>query len=123
MGIKHIQYLAGLISEQAFRESVEERGPFGPGVDGLVADIKSYLKSEGIGGDVTLFGKGAWAARNERVGENCELALIAEGELNHLLNGHRQGGTDVYHAIEGIAKRHGFFMEQGYSYSWHFYKR
>ena len=51
------------------------------------------------------------------------LTLVAEGELNHILNGYRPGlARDVKLAdLNAFAERHGLFVEQGYGWSWHFY--
>jgi hypothetical protein len=73
--------------------------------------------------DARVYTRAEWAARNEPIGNGSVLTLVAEGELNHILNGYRPGlARDVKLAdLNAFAERHGLFVEQGYGWSWHFY--
>jgi hypothetical protein len=117
--IRTLQYLSGVISEQAFYETIHaEKGPFSPEAAALMDDIKNLLQSEDVGGDIWFYGQQAWHSRGEEVGHESELTMAAEGELYRLLN---HGGFARH--LREVAERRGFEMEQGKHYTWHFYKK
>lgn len=140
-GLRQMQYLAGVISEQAYYEAdmepgaepaapeaskleVREVGPFSPEAAQLLKEVKALLAEHlPDGGDVSFYGKEAWKKKEgeDGVGSGCELAFISEGSLYHLLNG--RGGQMLFGKIQELAKRHGMYMDQGFHWSWHFFKR
>ena len=87
-------------------------------------ELKSELKgkvSRYI--DTRVYDETEWAERGESVGRGSSLTLISEGELNHLLNGHARAfpGDLTGQGLQELAGRHGYYVEQGFSWSWHFY--
>lgn len=71
-GLRQMQYLAGVISEQAYHEAGDapaEQGGFSPAASKLMAAIKKVLKRHGMPGDAEFSGSGA------------ELTMHVSGEL------------------------------------------
>jgi hypothetical protein len=51
--------------------------------------------------------------------------LAAEGELYNIMNGHYKGkaNDNVRNRLHKIAEKHGYYIEQGYHWSWHFIEK
>lgn len=73
--------------------------------------------------DVRVYDQEAWAGRGETIGRGSVLTLVAEGTLNHILNGHfRPTNFDLSNKkLDKLANKYGCYVEQGFSWSWHFY--
>jgi hypothetical protein len=64
-----------------------------------------------------------WEERDEDVGDGGHLHLVAEGSLNEVLNGHYEDDRELREEFYAIAEAHHFHVEQGCSWSWHFYRQ
>ena len=53
------------------------------------------------------------------------VVLAAEGELYNIMNGHYKGkaNDNVRTRLHKIAEKHGYYIEQGYHWSWHFIEK
>jgi len=88
-------------------------------------EIKRFLKRNGFDYEVTWYSKAAWQARGERFGNEADVSLVFEGPLYEALNygsygGYREGGAVDFFAE--TARKYGYFFEQGFAWSGHFYK-
>jgi hypothetical protein len=86
----------------------------------LIADVKKFIKKYK---DAKVLTNAEWESKGEKMCDNAMLHLTAEGELNHLLNGyaHYPSCKKADLKLNAIAKKHGFWIEHGYAWSWHFY--
>lgn len=72
--------------------------------------------------DVNFYDQPQWIAR-ERVEPNAHLTMCAEGVLYELLNGYRKPGRYdlTLTNLNEIAAKYGYYVDQHFSWSWHFY--
>jgi len=94
-------------------------------VTAMKNEIKRYLKRWGLDTDVHWYSKTAWQERGEPYGNEADVSLTFEGPLYEALNygewgGFREGGAVDFFAE--TARKYGYFFEQGYAWSGHFYK-
>lgn len=80
--------------------------------------LQHWLKAYGFD-EATIRSREEWDAREETMGIECLLHLTSEGELYNLCNYGWETGQDT-ELLDNFAKHHGWFVEQGYSWSWHF---
>jgi hypothetical protein len=85
--------------------------------------VQRYLKRKGLNGpDVHYYSKRAWQERGEPFGNDAPLSMTFEGGLNHVLNyPETRAAQQVRTDLEDLAHAHGFWWEQGYAWSLHFY--
>lgn len=72
--------------------------------------------------DVNFYDQAQWSVR-ESVELNAHLTMCAEGLLWELLNGYRKPGRYdlTLDKLNAIADKHGYVVEQYFSWSWHFH--
>ena len=90
----------------------------------MLIELKKDIQSEIVEYiDVNVYDCESWKKRNESIGYSSVCTLVAEGKLNHILNGYiKPSGKDLtLEILQKIAKKHGCYVEQGYAWSWHFY--
>lgn len=90
----------------------------------MLIELKKDIQSEIVEYiDVNVYDCESWKKRNESIGSSSVCTLVAEGKLNHILNGYiKPSGKDLtLEILQKIAKKHGCYVEQGYAWSWHFY--
>jgi hypothetical protein len=85
--------------------------------------LQRYLKSKALDGpDVHYYSKREWQERGEPYGNDAPLSMTFEGGLNHVLNyPETRAAQQVRTDLEDLAHEHGFFFEQGFGWSAHFY--
>lgn len=83
-------------------------------------DIQRFLKRNGLDYDVHFYSKSQWQARGEPFGNEAPLSMTFEGPLYDALN-YGEWGWRVRDELETLVHSHGFWMEQGYAWSAHFY--
>jgi hypothetical protein len=89
-------------------------------ITALKREWQRYLKRNGLDIDVTWYSKTAWRERGEPYGNEAVLSLTFEGPLYDALN-YGEYRWRNRNELDEITRRHGFFMEQGYAWSIHFY--
>jgi hypothetical protein len=74
--------------------------------------------------DTNVYTQEEWADRGESMGEGSVFTLVCEGELHHLLNGYGKGraGDMTVDKLNEVARKHGFWWDRGFSWSYHFYR-
>lgn len=82
----------------------------------LTKDLKKFT-SKFI--DVTIYSIEEWNIKENNNSNFGQIVLTCEGELNHILNGYTNDKKTL-NRLKDIAKKHGFYIEQGFSWSWHF---
>jgi len=76
-----------------------------------------------LGPDVHLYTPEAWARRGEPYGRNAIFTITAEGPLNHLINApETREDRRLIASLNRLLERRGLWYEQGYSWSFHFYR-
>ena len=94
-------------------------------VTAMKREIQAYLKRQGLDSDVAFFSKTAWAERGEPYGQGAELSMTFEGPLYEALNYGEWGGFKPGGAVDfmtTVSHKYGYFFEQGYAWTGHFYK-
>lgn len=88
----------------------------------LVSDVNALV---GNYIDTHVYNLDDWELRGESVGNGSLCTIVAEGELYHLLNGYRRATKrDVsYEKLDKLAAKYGCYVEQGFAWSWHFYRK
>jgi len=84
----------------------------------LIDDVKTFAKKFI---DTAIYTSFEWEAKEQGNYSFGDIILVAEGELNHVLNGYTTNKSQL-NKLNSIAKKHGYYIEQGYSWSWHFVK-
>lgn len=84
----------------------------------LIDDVKTFAKKFI---DTAIYTSVEWEAKEQGNYSFGDIILVAEGELNHVLNGYTVNKSPL-NKLNDIAKKHGYYIEQGYSWSWHFVK-
>lgn len=82
--------------------------------DKLLADVQKFISKFP---DTAVYTQEQWQKKESQ----CffgEVVFVAEGELYYALNG--QHGRKEKDAIIKIARKHQCYIEQGFSWSWHF---
>lgn len=69
--------------------------------------------------DATIRSQEEWTDRKETMAVEFCLHLTSEGALYHLVNYGWETDQDT-EILDDFARHHGWFVEQGYSWSWHF---
>ena len=87
-------------------------------------EVRAYLKRNGFDYDMGFYSKSAWRARGEPFGNEAAWSMTFEGPLYEALNygewgGFREGGAVDF--LAETARKYGYFFEQGYAWSGHFY--
>lgn len=85
----------------------------------LQAAIIRWGRSHELWYDALFYSPEQWHARREACGVNAVFTLVAEGPLNHALNGYLT--PELACEFYELAEEHGFWVGQGLSWSWHFY--
>lgn len=88
-------------------------------VKSLKADLDGFIAKWNLGA-TKVWTSAEWKARGEKYGDNSPFILTTEDALYDSLNGGCDG--DLLNELRAIAKRHGRYIEQGYSWSLGFYK-
>jgi len=91
----------------------------------LKREVRAFLKRNGFNYDMGFYSKSAWRARGEPFGNEADWSLTFEGPLYEALNygewgGYREGGAVDFFA--NVGRKYGYWWEQGYAWSGHFYK-
>lgn len=84
----------------------------------LIDDVKTFAKKFI---DTAIYTSIEWEVKEQGNYSFGDIILVAEGELNHVLNGYTVNKSAL-NKLNDIAKKHGYYIEQGYSWSWHFVK-
>ena len=84
----------------------------------LIDDVKTFAKKFI---DTGIYNSVEWHIKEQGNYSFGDIILVAEGELNHVLNGYTVNKSPL-NKLNDIAKKHGYYIEQGYSWSWHFVK-
>lgn len=82
--------------------------------DKLLADVKKFVSKYC---DTAVYTAEEWKNKESQC-HFGEVVFVAEGELSYALNG--QHGRKEKDAIIKIARKHQCYIEQGFSWSWHF---
>lgn len=92
--------------------------------EALRHEIYEWVKKNRLGPDVFFYSAADWQKRGEEYGNTAPLTVTFEGTLNHVLNYPRsEEDVRLYREfMEEIPERHGFYVEQGYAWSAHFYQ-
>jgi len=88
----------------------------------LLKDVSKFVSKYN---DTHTYSQIEWLARGEDMCANAEVSFVAEGELYHLLNGTNQrsvGHKKTWAKLKKIADKYNCYVEQGFSWSWHFIK-
>jgi hypothetical protein len=93
------------------------------GLHKLKEAIQTWAEKNTLWYDCHWYTTDQWTARREEVGLNAHLHLVAEGSLNHCLNGHYKEDSELRQEFYAIAEECRFHVEQGYSWTWHFYRQ
>lgn len=74
--------------------------------------------------DTNVYTQEGWAARGESMGDGSVFTLVCEGELYQLLNGYsKPAGDDMtVDKLNEVARKHGFWWDRGFDWSYHFYR-
>lgn len=93
-----------------------------PALRAMRVDLAKFLIDNALHIDVHFYTKDEWAARKETVGNNCELTMTFEGAFYHVYNHPSNPASSklMWEFLE-LVKRHGYYAEQGYAWSLHFY--
>lgn len=85
--------------------------------------IENWLKEHDLFFDTKVYSKQEWKDRNEQVGNNSELTITAEGSgsLSRVYNYGFKDDIKTREAFEKFVESLGYYVEQGYSWSWHLY--
>lgn len=75
-----------------------------------------FFKAYDLEGDLKFYSQAEWKARKEEVCDDAILHLISEGPLYSLCN----GPTYYNDLLRDFGIYHGWYVEQGYAWSWHF---
>lgn len=84
--------------------------------------IQNWMNKWDVGGDNKFYTPKGWEKRGEEVGVYADLTLTCEGQLNHILNGHVADARHLTDDFSRVVKGAGYWWEQGYAWSIHFYK-
>lgn len=71
--------------------------------------------------DTTIYSQEEWVARKETAvhADSFQLHMTSEGPLCNLINYGFESDQDT-EILDKFAEHHGWFVEQGYHWSWHF---
>lgn len=88
-------------------------------VSRLKHSIEQFVRKHDLGQDVQIYSKTEWRRRGEIYGNNAALSITCEGPFYSVLSdGDRPHLRNEFHRV---VERCGFWCEQGYSWSAHFY--
>jgi len=83
--------------------------------------LEHWLIAYDLHGDSTMYSQDQWNARKETAvhADGFLLHITSEGPLCHLCNYGYETDQDTL-LLSKFAEHHGWVVEQGYSWSWHF---
>jgi hypothetical protein len=89
----------------------------------LATAITTWLAANEVSHDAHVHSAAAWKKRGETVCFDADLHLTAEGAFYAVFN-HPSGAADHRLVKEFIAliENAGYYYEQGFAWSWHFYR-
>jgi hypothetical protein len=82
--------------------------------------LQRYFDRLDLWHDAAWYTPSEWADRGEPFGNGAVLSLTFEGPLYSAING--EYGWSIRDRIVEIARERGFWFEQGYAWSVHFYR-
>lgn len=83
--------------------------------------LKHWLAAYDFELDTTIYSQEEWIARKEVTvsADDFQLHMTSEGPLCSLINYGFESDQDT-EILDKFANHHGWFVEQGYHWSWHF---
>jgi len=83
-------------------------------------EVRAFFEGlrETIGDDTHVWSKAEWAKRGEQYGNTSPFVITTEGPFYEMYNYGTYADIPVDYAdkLRAIAKRHGYYFEQGYAW-------
>jgi hypothetical protein len=91
---------------------------------GLTAALNEWLDKDDslLRGDARLYTKEEWNDRGEEYGKKADLTLTIDGSPLYRALNYGEPDWSYMEALNALAKRYGYYYEQGYAWTVHFYK-
>lgn len=83
--------------------------------------VQDWLASNDLALDTRFHTPREWAERKEPYLDRSELVLVFEGKLYRMINGCNADSVRVYAELEQLARRCGYYFEQGHAWNMGFY--
>ena len=94
----------------------------GKNLAGLKRDLKKFLGTV-YGAGTRVYTKKEWKEKGEQYGVTADLTLVIEGSpLYNCLN-YGEPSWDASEQLRELASNNGYYYEQGYAWSVHFYEK
>jgi hypothetical protein len=91
-------------------------------IEKLRREVSKWLVRNELSLDTHFYTPGEWAARKEPYLVKAELVLVFEGALYRMINTCTADSVRVYAELERLARRFGYYFEQGHAWNMGFYR-
>lgn len=92
-----------------------------------IAEIKQklekWMKTNHVSMDARVYTRDEWEQRGEKYGNDALVSIAAEGPFNEMMNYPNSYDAKTQEKFRAFVDKMGLFMEQGYSWTWHFYPK
>jgi hypothetical protein len=83
--------------------------------------LEKWMKAHRVLFDAHVYTREEWEKRGEKYGNTAIITIAAEGPFYEMMNDPNPYDVKTQEKFRAFIKQMGFFQEQGYSWTWHFY--
>lgn len=93
-----------------------------PNLARLKNAVNKFLDSKSLRGDAKLYSKKEWNDRGEPYGKEAKLTLVIDGSPMYSALNYGEDGFKIQDEFDKLVKSCGYWYEQGFAWSVHFYE-